>query len=253
MKWEWVVFWKRLTFVRLTSSGSDLFLFWVFWSINECKSTRFPQSFITTSTFLQYLSEYLPATHQKACYAHHRVLLIQYSDCKTPPTSANLFHWDIPAHQEPCSTFGSMPRFCIFDGALAAEGECGGTVETERTAGFLCDVCCEITAASPEETQTAQCESALHSLLLLARAGHYLGFLILPAAHSFLWSDFYFVWLHCSFISFTSQSYNSCILMWMPSQWPVDGVKRQSAHTLNSSLMTHQQLPTVYRSPAAEL
>lgn len=27
------------------------------------------------------------------------------------------------AHHEPCSAFGSTPWFCIFDGALAAEGE----------------------------------------------------------------------------------------------------------------------------------
>lgn len=83
-------------------------------------------------------------------------------DCKTP-TSANLFPCDLTTHHEPCSTFGSMPWFCIFDGALASEGEHGGTVEGKRSAGFLCDVCCEITAVSPEETQTAQCESTLEA------------------------------------------------------------------------------------------
>lgn len=36
---------------------------------------------------------------------------------------ALISHCDIPAHHEPCSTFGSMPWFCIFDGALAGEGE----------------------------------------------------------------------------------------------------------------------------------
>ena len=49
----------------------------------------------------------------------------------------------------------------------------GGTVERQGTAAFLCDVCCEITAAAPEETQTAQCESALKPLLSPAWAGHH--------------------------------------------------------------------------------
>ncbi len=66
----------------------------------------------------------------------------------------------------------------------------------------FCDVCCEIAAVSPEETQTAQWESTLKSgrtLFLI---------LILCAAPAFLWRDFNFTSLHCiPFISFTSQSF----------------------------------------------
>lgn len=79
-----------------------------------------------------------------------------------------------------------MPWFCIFDGALAGEEERGGTVERKRTAGFLCDVCCEITAVSPEETQTAQCESTLKVFALACLGRTLFLIFILPAAQAFL-------------------------------------------------------------------
>lgn len=94
---------------------------------------------------------------------NHRVLWIHHSVCKTSSSRTTLFNYDIPSHQEPCSTFCSMPSFCIFDGALVGEEEGGGTVERRKMAGFLYDACCVITAGSPEETQTDQCESRLDS------------------------------------------------------------------------------------------
>ena len=94
---------------------------------------------------------------------NHRVLLIHHSVCKTSSPSTTLFNYDIPSHQEPCSTFGSMPCFCIFDGALVGEEEGGGTVERKKKVGFLYDACCVLTAVSSEETQTDQRESRLGS------------------------------------------------------------------------------------------
>lgn len=56
--------------------------------------------------------------------------------------------------------------FCIFDGCVGEwrreRGGNGGEEEEQHV--VLCDVCCEITAVSPEETQTAQCESTSSSL-----------------------------------------------------------------------------------------
>ncbi|KAM7376689.1 hypothetical protein PAMP_006402 [Pampus punctatissimus] len=79
--------------------------------------------FTTTSTsFLSYLSE--------SCLLCSPQGFVSTVLCVIPTLHAPLL--------------GFMPWFCIFDGALAGEA-----------AGFLCDVCCEITAASPEETSTA--------------------------------------------------------------------------------------------------
>lgn len=144
-------------------------------------------------------------------------------DCKTP-ASANLFPCDFPTHHEPCSTFGSMPWFCIFDGALASEGEHGGTVGRKRGAGFLCDVCCEITAVSPEETRDSSVWEHTQGFALACRGWTVFLILILPAAHPVLWSGFNVTSLHCiSFIPFTSQSSSVYILTptakWVTSRW----------------------------------
>lgn len=150
-----------------------------------------------------------PSVHKKSAVLTTGFLLIQHSDCKTPFTRANLLHCDILSHHEPCSTFGSKPWFCIFDGASEGEGKRVGSVERKRTAGFLCDVCCEITAVSPELTQTAQCESTLKSLLLLAWARYYFWFLfcLLHTLSFEVISNLHIAALY-SLISFTSQSYS---------------------------------------------
>lgn len=167
-----------------------------------------------------------PPNPWKACCALRRVLLIQYSDCMTRPTSANLFLCDISPpplpHPKPCFIFGSMPWFCIFDGALAGAVALWRGREL-RVSSVMSS--CEITAVSPEETQTAQCEGKTQ-VFALACLGRTL-FLISPACRStpksfeviFHFTYFYAVILPLSFTSLSPSKHNDMTEKWVTSRW----------------------------------
>lgn len=115
-----------------------------------------------------------PTTHSyiKSLPCSPRVLSITIlCDCKIPPlalisplviSSLTTIHVLLLV---PCHGFAFlMVRWRVKESTVALW-------RGRESAGFLCDVCCEIAAVSPEETQTAQCECTLKALLSLADAG----------------------------------------------------------------------------------
>lgn len=104
---------------------------------------------------------------------------------------------------------------------------------------LVCDVCCEISAVSPEETRTAPSEGG--EVFAGPRLGWTLCLIfILPAARALLWSALWFAYL-CStllLISFTSWSCFKDRRTLKLGEWPADGVKRQPSHTLKYTLKT---------------
>lgn len=143
-------------------------------------------------------------------FAHRRVLLIHYSDCKTPfPTSPVLISSSVPFPLTTSHVPLLVPcHACwIFDGALAGgAGHAAAQQRGKRTAAFplwcLLWECRSVTWGNAGDT--SQYESTLKSLVSLARTGHYFWFFILPTPRALLWSDFRFAYRYCIFLLFPS-------------------------------------------------
>lgn len=104
--------------IHFLSWGSNLLHLWIFGGGNECSCKTLCN--LTPTSFHWCLWGGKKTSPHVTGFAHRGVLLIHYSDCKTPfPTSHTspvLISSSVPfpPHHEPCSTFGSMPCFLNF-------------------------------------------------------------------------------------------------------------------------------------------
>lgn len=138
-----------------------------------CKR-RFPQSFTTTFPSVCHNAFPLlyppPPPHKKPAMLTKGFVNTVLCHCKISPLALipPVIYSLTTSHVlllVPCHGFAFlMVRWRVKESTVALWRE-------RESAGFLCDVCCEIAAVSPEETQTAQRECTLKALLSLAEAG----------------------------------------------------------------------------------
>lgn len=177
--------------IHFLSWGSNLLHLWIFGGGNECSCKTLCNW--TPTSFHWCLwggKKNLPT-----CFAHRGVLLIHYSDCKTPfPTSPVLISSSVPfpPHHEPCSTFGSMPCLLNFWWCVGGWSRARGS-----------------TAKGEENC----CVSSVMSAVRMQKCHLRKGRLLSMRAHSSLWSrspgpdiifDFLFCLLHVLSFEVTS-------------------------------------------------